>query len=89
MSDYTITVSSAEEKALKTVMIDIKEWATNFTKVRAEKAIAEITTKLLDHCNANSIAIATGIAAQIDQAYSLGLVEEAKADSSPPVNPQE
>ena len=70
-------------------MVDIKEWATNFTKVRAEKAIAEITTKLLEHCNANSIALATGIAAQIDQAYSLGLVKEAKAEESPATNPGE
>ena len=89
MSDYTITITSAEEKALKTVMVDIKEWATNFTKVRAEKAAAEITTKLLEHCNANSIALATGVEAQIDQAYSLGLIEEAKADVSPPVSPEE
>ena len=89
MSDYTITITSAEEKALKTVMVDIKEWAINFTKVRAEKAAAEITTKLLEHCNANSIALATGVEAQIDQAYSLGLVTEAKADELPPVAPEE
>ena len=48
MGDYTVTLTSAEEKALKSVMVDIKEWATNFTKVRAEKATIEITTKLLE-----------------------------------------
>ena len=89
MGDYTVTLTSAEEKALKSVMVDIKEWATNFTKVRAEKATIEITTKLLEHCNANSITLATGVDAQIDQAYSLGLVEEAKSDDSPPVSPVE
>ena len=46
MSDYTVTITSAEEKALKTVMLDIKEWSTNSVKVRAEKATKEITTKL-------------------------------------------
>ena len=63
MSDYTITITSAEEKALKTVMVDIKEWSTNLVKVRAEKATKEITTKLLEHCNANDITLATGVEA--------------------------
>ena len=89
MSDYTLTLTSAEDKALKTVMIDIKEWATNFTKVRAETAIADITTKLLEHCNANNIALATGVEAQIDQAYSLGLVKEVTAEESPTTAPGE
>ena len=89
MSDYTITITSAEEKALKTVMVDIKEWITNFKEVRATQATKEITTKLLEHCNANDIAIATGLEAQIDQAYSLGLVTEAKADEIPLGSPAE
>ena len=89
MSDYTITITSGEEKALKTVMVDIKEWSTNSVKVRAQKAIKEITAKLLEYCNENNIAIASGVEAQIDQAYSLNLVEEAKEDNSPPVGPGE
>jgi len=89
MSDYTITITSAEEKALKTVMVDIKEWSTNLVKVRAEKATKEITTKLLEHCNANDITLATGVEAQIDQAYSLKLVEEATAEGSPAIGPGE
>ena len=89
MSEYTITLSSSEEKALKTVMVDIKEWGTNFTKVRAETAIADITAKLLEHCNANNIALATGVEAQIDQAYSLGLVKEVTAEESPTTAPGE
>ena len=89
MSDYTITLTSAEEKALKTVMVDIKEWTTNSIKVRAEIATKEITTKLLEHCNANGIALATGAEAQIDQAYSLKLVEELKVDEIPLGSPGE
>jgi len=89
MSDYTVTITSAEEKALKTIMLDIKEWSTNSVKVRAEKATKEITTKLLEHCNANSITLATGVEAQIDQAYSLGLVKEATAEGSPAAGPGE
>tara|TARA_R100000231_G_C5239444_1_gene139257 strand:+ start:353 stop:622 length:270 start_codon:yes stop_codon:yes gene_type:complete len=89
MSDYTITITSAEEKALKTVMVDIKEWITNFKEVRATQATSEITKILLEHCNANNISLATGVEAQIDQAYSLGLVAEAKADQLPPAAPEE
>ena len=89
MSDHTITLTSAEEKALKTVMVNIKEWITNLTEVRAAQATKEITTKLLEHCNANDIAIATGSEAQIDQAYSLGLVTEAKVDEIPLGSPGE
>lgn len=89
MSDYTITITSAEEKALKTVMVDIKEWTTNSIKVRAEIATKEITAKLLEHCNANGITLATGVEGQIDQAYSLKLVEELKQADSPPAAPEE
>ena len=89
MSDYIITITSAEEKALKTVMVDVKEWITNSAKVRAGKASKEITEKLLEHCNANGVAIATGVEAQIDQAYSLKLVEELKEAGLPPAAPGE
>ena len=58
-------------------------------KVRAEKATKEITTKLLEHCNANDITLATGVEAQIDQAYSLKLVEEAKEAGLPAAAPGE
>ena len=89
MSDYIITITSAEEKALKTVMVDVKEWITNSAKVRAGKASKEITEKLLEHCNANNVAIAAGVEAQIDQAYSLKLVEELKVDEIPLGSPGE
>ena len=84
MSDYTITLTSAQEKALETEMIDINEWIKNAISSRAEIASSDIVRKLLDHCNANDIALATGLAAQIDQAYDLGIAEKI-SESSPPV----
>tara|TARA_B100000925_G_C21827199_1_gene395538 strand:+ start:222 stop:482 length:261 start_codon:yes stop_codon:yes gene_type:complete len=84
MSDYTITLTSAQEKALETEMIDINEWIKNAIFSRAEIASSDIVRKLLDHCNANDIALATGLAAQIDQAYDLGIAEKV-SESSPPV----
>tara|TARA_B100001094_G_scaffold161225_1_gene155945 strand:- start:148 stop:408 length:261 start_codon:yes stop_codon:yes gene_type:complete len=83
MSDYTITLTSAEEKALETEMIDINEWIKNAVSSRAEIASSDITKRLLEHCNANDITLATGLAAQINQAYDLGIVEKA-SESSPP-----
>jgi len=83
MSDYTITLTSAEEKALETEMIDINEWIKNAVSSRTEIASANITARLLDHCNTNDITLATGLAAQIDQAYELSVVEKA-SESSPP-----
>ena len=62
--------TSAEEKAMESICVDIKEWGENAVKSRAAEAIQNITTGLIDHCNANEIAIATGVEAQIDQAVN-------------------
>ena len=85
MSDYTITLTSAQEKALETEMIDINEWIKNAIFSRAEIASSDIAKRLLEHCNANDITLATGLAAQINQAYDLGIVEKASETSPPAV----
>lgn len=76
MADYTITLTDTEVKSLKTVMSDVDDWITNAAKNRARIAKNDIISKLVAHCNANDIAIATGEDAQVTQAYDLGLVEE-------------
>ena len=38
----------------------------------------DIIDKLVKHCNKNSIQLATGESAQVDQAYTLKVVETAK-----------
>ncbi len=73
--EIKFTLTDTQEKCAKTVMADIQSWVENAITVRAEIAQKEIIAKLVDHCNANSIAIATGVDAQIDQAYELKLVE--------------
>tara|TARA_B100000123_G_scaffold225189_1_gene173915 strand:- start:21 stop:284 length:264 start_codon:yes stop_codon:yes gene_type:complete len=78
MADYTITLTDTEVKSLKTVMVDIDEWLTNAGTNRARIAKKDIIAKLVDHCNANDIAIATGEDAQVTQAYDLKIVEERK-----------
>ena len=79
MPDITISITDTEKKALEYVMVDIDEWTDNAVTNRARIAKDEIITKLVAHCNANSIAIATGEDAQVTQAYDLGVVSKATA----------
>lgn len=84
MADYTITLTDTEVKSLKTVMVDIDEWVTNSATNRARIAKKDIIAKLVEHCNANDITIATGEDAQVTQAYTLNIVEEVTSDNSSP-----
>jgi len=77
MPDITISITDTEKKALETVMIDIDVWTDNAVTNRARIAKEEIISLLVAHCNANSIAIATGEDAQVTQAYDLGVVSKA------------
>ena len=83
MPDITISITETEQKALETVMIDIQEWTDNAVTNRARIAKDEIISQLVAHCNANSIAIATGEEAQVTQAYDLGIATKL-GDSQPP-----
>ena len=56
---------------------DIPFFIQNFINVRAEKAQKKIIALLVEHCNANEITIATGVTAQIQQAYDLNLTMRA------------
>ena len=76
MPDITISITDTEQKALDTVMVDIQEWTDNAVTNRARIAKDEIISQLVAHCNANSIAIATGEDAQVTQAYDLNLVKK-------------
>jgi len=49
---------------------------------KARKAQDEIIAKLVTHCNANGIALATGAEAQITQAYTLGVVDTKQRDDA-------
>lgn len=57
------------------VVRDVTEWTNNAVTERARIAKEEILTLLMTHCNANSIALAVGEDAQIEQAFSLGVVQ--------------
>lgn len=75
--DITITITETQAKCLDRVMIDKREWITNAAIARAYIESKEIRRLLMEHCNANDIAMAVGEDAQITQAYELGVVEVA------------
>jgi hypothetical protein len=82
MANYTITLTDAEIKAADYAIANIEFWIQNCINVRVGKAQKQIVDILVQHCNANSIAIATGVDAQVQQAYDLELVQTLVDSSS-------
>ena len=77
MPDITISITDTEQKALEYAMADITDWTDNAVTNQARIAKDEIISLLVAHCNANGVTIATGEAAQVTQAYTLGVVGKA------------
>jgi len=78
MPNITVTITDTQNKCIEYSAYSVQEWCDNAIHERARIAQEEILSKLIAHCNANDIAIATGVDAQITQAYSLGVVDTAK-----------
>jgi hypothetical protein len=78
MANITVTVTDTQTKSLEYVAYSVQDWCDNSIHERARVAQEEIIAKLVTHCNANSVALAVGVDAQITQAYSLGVVDTAK-----------
>jgi len=77
MPNITIELTYTELKGLEYAAFSPQDWADNAVTNRARIAKEEIIAKLVAHCNANSVAIATGEDAQVTQAYDLGVVKTA------------
>jgi len=75
MANITVTVTDTQMKCLEYAAVSVQDWCDNAIHVRAQVAQEEIIAKLVAHCNANGIAIATGADAQVSQAYDLGVVD--------------
>ena len=78
MPNITIALTDTQNKCMEYAVADVQDWADNALHNRARIAQDEIIAKLVAHCNENSISIATGVDAQIAQAYTLGVVKTAK-----------
>lgn len=75
MPSITIEVTDAEYQSLEYAAVSPQEWTDVAVKNRARIAGDEIISQLIQYCNDNSIAIATGRDAQIAQAYELNVVK--------------
>lgn len=78
MAEIKVTVTDTQTKCLEYVAYSVQDWCDNAIHERARIAQETIIAKLVAHCNANSITIATGVDAQITQAYTLKVVDTAK-----------
>jgi len=74
----TIEVTNSQYRCLEYITIDPVDFVENAATFRAHLAKEEILPLLVAHCNANSITLATGEDAQIEQAYTLGVIKTAK-----------
>ena len=84
MPEIKINITDTEEKCLNTIMVGIGTWADNVVTNRARIVQDEILSNLLKHCNENSIAMATGVDAQITQAYAVGVANTATTEYTAP-----
>ena len=78
MADITVKLTDTQMKSLEYSAYSVQDWCDNAIHNRARVAQEEIIAKLVAHCNENNITIATGVDAQITQAYTLGVVKTAK-----------
>tara|TARA_A200000159_G_scaffold161375_1_gene183224 strand:+ start:240 stop:509 length:270 start_codon:yes stop_codon:yes gene_type:complete len=78
MSNITVELSATQTKCLEYAAYSVQDWCDNAIHNRARIAQEEIIAKLVAHCNANGVAIATGVDAQITQAYDLNVVDTAQ-----------
>jgi hypothetical protein len=77
MPSIIINLTETEMKCLEYAAVSPQAWGDNAVTNRARIAKDEIIAALVAHCNANSVAIATGEDAQVTQAYDLGVVQTA------------
>ena len=78
MAEIKVTVTDTQMKCLEYMAYSVQDWCDNAVHNRARIAQDEIIAKLVEHCNANDITIATGADAQVTQAYDLKVVDTAK-----------
>ena len=90
MPNITVVLTDTQNKCMEYASVSVQDWADNALHNRARIAQEEIIAALVAHCNENDIAIATGVDAQVTQAFELDVVktaarrnEEAMASSLP------
>ena len=72
---YSVTITDTQDKALSTVTKTNQDWIDNAVNARATAAINDIVAINMAKCNEDGIAIATGVDAQVTQAFDKGYVK--------------
>ena len=78
MAEIKVTVTDTQVKCLEYAAYSVQDWCDNAIHNRARIAQDEIIAKLVEHCNANSVALAVGTDKQVAQAFELKVVDTAK-----------
>tara|TARA_B100000609_G_C17102124_1_gene375149 strand:- start:20 stop:265 length:246 start_codon:yes stop_codon:yes gene_type:complete len=74
-TSYTVGITTGEYKALQTVMVDQHAWIETSLKVRASKAIKEVTNEYVQYkINKGEAITAIGTTAIIEAAIAEGVV---------------
>ena len=87
MAEYKVTTSDHEEKCLNFNIVGIQTWIDNAVAAQIQLSQQEIVKINMEHCNANGISIGVGVTAQVEQAYTLGIVTTAEARNAIGMNP--
>ena len=74
---YTITVDDHIDKLLESEFEDPQAHFANFVDHRYKLLYDGLLPALIKYCNENSTALAVGEAAQIEQAFTLGVTKKA------------
>ena len=74
----TTEVTDSQYRCLEYITIDPADFVENAATFRAHLAKQEILPLLVAYCNEKNISLATGESAQIEQAYTLGVIKTAK-----------
>ncbi len=88
MTQYNITLSGAEDKALSYAAISQQDWIDNAVHERCRIAIDEIAKICVEQCLANNIQIPGSKDAMVDLAFQNGWVISA-ADRQAQIDAQE
>ena len=87
MAEYKVTTSDHEERCLNFNIVGIQTWIDNAVAAQIQLSQQEIVKLNMEHCNANGISIGVGVTAQVEQAYTLGIVTTAEARNAAGMNP--
>ena len=78
MTNYTITLTETEDKALSYVAYSQQDWIENAVKERCRIAIEEIVQTAVQKCLETSTQIPSSKEAMVDLAFSKGWVTTAE-----------